>query len=86
MKLYKFEAPWCQPCKQQKPMLDKLVADGLDLIVVDVSVQANSGMVADFNIRTLPTYVKATQGGYSNTYDERVGPQSEKIMRGWLGL
>ena len=84
MKLYKFEAPWCQPCKQQKPMLDKLVADGLTLINVDISQEANSDLAAFHMVQTLPTYVKMTHDGVNCS--KKVGPQSEKIMRGWLGL
>ena len=85
MKLYKFEAPWCQPCKQQKPMLDMLMLNipTLHVIPVDISLEVNSDFAAANQVRTLTTYLLINDDGSSK---KKVGPQSEKIMRDWLGL
>ena len=76
MKLLKFYADWCQPCK----MLSVVVKDAKDKIgmpVEDVNIDENLFMCQDMNVRGVPTMVVVddsgavvrTRSGYMNEED-----------------
>jgi len=51
-----FSAKWCGPCKQMRPLLDKLATDHstLTFVYVDIDLFKNSPLIA--NITSVPTY------------------------------
>lgn len=51
----KFSAPWCGPCRALTPMMDKLSEDITDVSFVEVNVDENPSLAAQFNIRNIPT-------------------------------
>lgn len=56
MYVTKYEAPWCGSCKQMKPLLDKLVGDGIiTLNTVDISIDPQAAQVAA--VRSVPTLI-----------------------------
>lgn len=56
MKLYKFYAEWCAPCK----MLSKVIAeakDKIDVEVVEFDIDAEMMTAVNYGIRSVPTMV-----------------------------
>lgn len=51
-----FWAPWCGPCKQLTPILEKLVSKkNGKVILVKINVDENQGIAAKLNIQSIPT-------------------------------
>jgi thioredoxin 1 len=57
--LLKFEADWCGPCQQIKPLVTDVLAKSADirLQTVDVDDQTNQALVKQHGIRAIPTLV-----------------------------
>jgi putative thioredoxin len=61
--LVDFWAPWCGPCKQLTPVLEKLVSQAGGLIkLVKVNADENQELCAQLRVQSLPT-VYAFKGG-----------------------
>jgi thioredoxin 1 len=56
MKLLKFYAEWCGPCKVQSKII-KDAGDKITVKIEDVDIDSNVSMTVDFNIRSVPTMV-----------------------------
>ena len=51
-----FWAPWCGPCKQLTPTLEKVVnRKNGKIILVKVNVDENQGIASQLNIQSIPT-------------------------------
>ena len=61
MKYLKFEASWCGACKMVQPQLNKLVAE--NIVVEKIDAETNNELVAEYNVRNLPTVVLVDDSG-----------------------
>jgi len=61
MKYLKFEASWCGACKMVQPQLNKLAAE--NIVVEKIDAETNNELVAEYNIRNLPTVVLVDNSG-----------------------
>ena len=61
-RVIKFTASWCAPCKRVHPYYIGLAGKHVDLdfCVCDVDDEATSALVAEYNVKSLPTFVFAT--------------------------
>ena len=51
-----FWAPWCGPCKQLTPVLEKIVESKKGkVILAKINVDENQGIAAQLNVRSIPT-------------------------------
>ncbi len=75
MKLLRFTASWCQPCKQLAKTLENLELD-CDIEVVDVDT--NPDLAAEYGVRGVPTL--AIEG----TDIKLVGAKSQKEILDWF--
>ena len=51
-----FWAPWCGPCKQLTPVLEKVVnKKNGKVILVKINIDENQGIAAQLNIQSIPT-------------------------------
>ena len=73
--LVDFWAPWCGPCKQLTPLLEKLVnKQNGKIILVKINIDENKELSTKLNIQSVPT-VYAFSGG--KPIDAFQGAQSE---------
>ena len=74
-----FWAPWCQPCKQLTPVLEKIVKSyGGKLRLVKINVDENQAIAGQLRVQSLPT-VLAFQDG--KPIDGFMGAQPESTIK-----
>ena len=77
-----FWAPWCQPCQQLAPVLEKLAAEFAGkFTLAKVNTDAEPNIAQAFGIQSLPTVV-AFAGG--QPVDQFQGMLTEEQVRQWL--
>ena len=70
-----FWAPWCGPCKQLTPVLEKVVESKKGkVILAKINVDENQGIAAQLNVRSIPTVYGFVDG---KPIDAFQGAQSE---------
>jgi thioredoxin 1 len=52
-----FHASWCGPCKKVQPTIDAIKKDGYKVYEIDVDIQKNKSLVANYSVYSLPTVV-----------------------------
>ncbi len=78
--LVDFSAEWCPPCRQMKPVFQKLQTEfegKVDLVTVDVD--DNRDLAERYNVTSIPTLVYISPSG-KELY-RTVGLQTESIIR-----
>ena len=75
-KIYYFSAPWCGPCKQLGPIMER---SGLPYQKVDVD--NDTELSAKYGIRNVPTLVKVDNSG--NEISRLVGNNPLNKIQSW---
>jgi thioredoxin 1 len=60
MKVLKFSAEWCTPCKQ---MTEWLKTQSYDCDIVELPIETNQEMVQQYGIRSVPTLIMLNEDG-----------------------
>ena len=76
-KILYFSAPWCGPCKQFGPIMDRISQTGI--LVEKVNVDNAPALAAAYNVRSVPTVVVVDRSG--NETGRSVGMLSESQVR-----
>ena len=79
MKIIRFTASWCQPCK----MLAKMLEDIENKPIIEVvDIDQDSDAAIKFGIRGVPTLLKMDDNG--NVVDRMVGMTTQPALEKWL--
>ena len=76
-KILYFSAPWCGPCKQFGPIMDRISQTGI--LVEKVNVDNAPAVAAAYNVRSVPTVIVVNSTG--NEIGRSVGMISESQVR-----
>jgi thioredoxin 1 len=81
MKVLKFYAEWCGPCKAQSQII-KNAGDKVTVEVEDVDIDNNLMMTQEYQIRSVPTMVLLDDNG--NEIKRQVGLLREEQLLNFL--
>jgi thioredoxin 1 len=81
MKVLKFYADWCGPCKIQSQII-KNAGDKITTTIENVNIDDNLFMAQDFNVRGVPTMVLVDDT--ENEIKRHVGVLKEEELIEWL--
>lgn len=83
MKLLKFYADWCGPCKMMKPMVEK-IANEHDLELVEVNIDNEHDLVHQYGVQGVPTLVLLDENAHE--IGRNVGLRPQATVTAALGL
>ena len=75
MKYLYFSAPWCGPCRQYGPIMERV---GQTVPVQKVNVDENQQLAMQYSIRSVPTVVLVDNTG--KEVARQVGVQQEQML------
>ena len=74
-----FWAPWCGPCRLVGPVLEELSEEYAGRVrVVKVNADDNPGLVADYNVQSLPTIAFFARGEIESTL---IGARPKAVLK-----
>jgi thioredoxin 1 len=82
MKLLKFYATWCGPCKSLSMVMENMTT-AMPMPVEDIDIDANNDIARKYNVRSVPTMVVVDDTG--TEIKRAVGMMNEKQLLTFLG-
>lgn len=79
--LVEFFGTWCGPCKMMDPLLQKLAESKPALKVLKADIGEMSGLMKDYNIRGVPTFI-LFEAGYEQK--RHVGALNTKSLNAFV--
>ena len=77
-----FWAPWCGPCKQLGPVIEKLAGEAKGKWkLVKINTDRHPDLASQFNVRGIPSVKMVYEGAI---IAEFTGAQPESMIRNWL--
>ena len=76
--IVQFWAPWCGPCKQLGPILEKVVSGHANLRLARVNIDENQEIAAQMRVQSVPTVYAIIEG---RPVDGFAGAQPESAVR-----
>lgn len=81
--LIDFWAPWCGPCQQLAPMLEKLVEENQGKFrLAKINIDEQQELAAAFQVQSIPTVVAFLNG---QPVDHFQGILPEETLKEWIG-
>ncbi|KAI6197946.1 hypothetical protein M3Y94_01285800 [Aphelenchoides besseyi] len=60
--IIKFFATWCGPCRMMAPKFSKLSDEFPEILCIEVDVDEQEDIVADYDVKVMPTFVFIKNG------------------------
>jgi len=79
MKILKFSADWCRPCKKLTETLGQMV---LPYPVISKDVDAEPDLASEYSVRSVPTMILVDAHG--TEFSRLVGPQTKADIMEWV--
>lgn len=79
--IVQFWAPWCGPCKQLGPVLEKVVGGHENLRLARVNIDENQEIAAQMQVQSVPTVYAIIEG---RPVDGFAGAQPESAVRQFI--
>jgi len=83
LKVLKFSASWCGPCKQLTPIFDQVKSEVSGVSFQDVDVDADSALAIKYNVRGVPTIIFEKDG---QEVKRLVGIQQKSLLTSTIKL
>jgi len=80
MKIIKFSATWCVPCKSYKKIWDNVKTKYPDVEWIEYDVEENDIQTEEFNIRSVPTTIFIGPKGTKTNVGTLTESQIEEII------
>lgn len=80
MKVLKFSASWCLPCKMLSEIVSKIETDK---IIESIDIDENGDLATKFNVRSVPTCIIVDDDG--NELSRHVGMMSKDQFLKFIG-
>ena len=81
LKLMKFEAPWCAPCRAMKPVVEEVLSDFDSIELVEVNIDEDSDSAVNHGVRSIPTLILLKDG---KKIGSLIGSRSVEELREFL--
>jgi thioredoxin len=76
--LVDFNAPWCGPCRTQKPIIDQLAAKFKEkALIVELNVDENQHLAMHLSVMSIPTLILFKDGKEVRRF---VGVQGVEVL------
>ena len=79
MKVLKFEATWCAPCKMLKEVISNIETD---VVIESIDIDTNSDLAAQYNIRSVPTCIIVDDEG--NEVSRHIGMMNKDTFNEFI--
>ena len=79
--IVQFWAPWCGPCKQLGPVLEKVISSYNNLRLARVNIDDNQQIAAQMQVQSVPTVYAIVEG---RPVDGFAGAQPESAVRQFI--
>lgn len=73
--LIHFTAEWCQPCKKMAPIIENYLESNPNIKYTKVDVDSNSDLMAEYDVRGVPTFIVKTSNEISNRHTGAATPE-----------
>jgi len=79
MKILKFSADWCRPCKKLTETLDQMV---LPYVIESMDIDKEPGLASIYAVRSVPTMILLDDEG--KELSRLVGPRTKADIMEWV--
>ena len=68
IKVIKFSASWCGPCKMLAPIFDQVKSEVSGVSFMDVDVDSNKTITSNYSVSSVPTVIIEKDGELVNRF------------------
>jgi len=81
IRVIKFSAPWCGPCKTLQPVFNKVKANFPGIIFEEINVDVDSAATLKYGVGSVPTIIVEKNG---EVVARTMGMKTESILESFI--